>query len=78
MKHIFHAVIKCPCTTTNGEKAECTYSVSLYPDMTYKVRWCGQIMGKGTLELPEYGTWTIFGLLEGKLREVIQERTKEE
>ena len=78
MKPVFKATMVRDCTATGGIVAQCLYTFSLYPDMTYVVRLCGGECGRGHLGNPKYGVETIFRIMESSLEKVIREHTKEE
>lgn len=73
MRPIFKATMNCDCTDPmDNSSGKCLYTVSLYPDMTYVVRWCGQIVDDGTVYSPRYGPRDISRLFERKLEEIIK------
>lgn len=76
MKPVFHAIMYNDCETVHGEKTKCSYSVSLYPDMSFTVRYCGDVMTKDEISLPKnYGAQQILRLFEERLQRIINEHS---
>jgi hypothetical protein len=75
MKPVFQIIMYSDCETVHGEKTTCIYSVSLYPDLSFKVKHCGDVISNGEITLPKYGAQQILRPFEERLQRIINEHS---
>lgn len=66
---VFFMRLMCKCTTATGADDICPYTITVYDDLSYIVRWCGGVSSRGTIPPGKYSAQHLYRIFEHKLME---------